>query len=239
MLRRLTVVIALVLAAVVSLASPALAHVELEPSEATAGATETLTFNVAYEGSATTGLDVKLPDGASVVEVPDKAGWTSSTDDAANTVTWSGGSVEADETFSVVVALPTTPGEVLFPAVQTTTDGDVSWIEEDAAEGHDNHPAPRLTLVADPNATTTTAPSTTATAAATSTTADLPGTTVEAANEGDGDSAAPWLIGAGIAAILVIAIGGYLLKRRADADKANEAPAEPSAPDEGTPTNPS
>jgi uncharacterized protein YcnI len=239
MLRRLTLLLAFVLAAVVGLASPALAHVELEPSEATAGATETLTFNVAYEGAATTGLDVQLPDGASVVEVPDKAGWTSSTDDADNTVTWTGGSVEADETFSVVVALPTTPGEVLFPAVQSTTDGEVAWIEEAEEEGHDNHPAPRLTLVADPNATTTTAPSTTTTTGATSTTADLPDTTVEAANEGDGDSAAPWLIGAGIAAILAIAIGGYLLKRRSDADEANGAPTEPPATDDGTPTDPS
>ncbi|MET0902966.1 MAG: hypothetical protein ABWZ52_06995 [Acidimicrobiales bacterium] len=62
--------------------------------------------------------------------------------------------------------------------------------------------------------TTTEAPST-------STTADLPGTTVEAANEGDGDAAAPWLIGAGIAAIASIAIGGSLLKRRMDGDSAD------------------
>ena len=234
MLRRLTILITLVLGAVVGLASPALAHVELQPSEATAGATETLTFNVAYEGAATTGLDVQLPDGASVVEVPEKAGWTATTDGGDNTVTWSGGSVEADEAFSVVVALPTTPGEVLFPAIQATTDGDVAWIEEAEEEGHDNHPAPRLTLVADPNATTTTAPSTTTTAAASTTTADLPDTTVEAANEGDGDSAAPWLIGAGIAAIVAIAIGGYLLKRRADAEKPDTGPAAPTEPDSGT-----
>jgi uncharacterized protein YcnI len=234
MLRRLTLVLAFVLAAVVGLASPAMAHTELEPSEAVAGSTETLTFNVAYEGAATTGLDVQLPEGASVVEVPEKAGWTSTTDDAENTVTWSGGSVEADETFSVVVALPDTPGEVLFPAIQETTDGPVSWIEEDEEEGHDSFPAPRMTLLADPNATTTTE-ATTTTAEATSTTADLPDTTVEASNEGDGDSAAPWLIGAGIAAILAIAIGGYLLKRRSDADEA--AAAEAGTPDDEAPTD--
>ena len=228
MLRRLTIVTTLGLAAVVGLATPALAHVELEPSEATAGATETLTFNVAYEGAATTGLDVQLPEGASVASVPDKAGWTSSVDDADNTVSWSGGSSEADEPFSVVVDLPTTPGEVLFPAIQTTTDGEVAWIEEQESEGEGNHPAPRLTLVADPNATTTTAPSTTTTAGVTSTTDDRPDTTVEASNEGDGDSAAPWLIGAGIAAILVIGIGGYLLKRRTDADQASSDAAGPA-----------
>ena len=53
------------------------AHVEIEPAEAVAGATETLTFSVAYEGAATTGLVVQLPEGASVSEVPAKAGWTS------------------------------------------------------------------------------------------------------------------------------------------------------------------
>ena len=79
----------------------------------------------------------------------------------------------------------------------------------------------------------------------TTTTADLPGTTLEAANEGDGDSAAPWLIGAGIAALVAIVIGGLVLKRRADADKAAgaeagadggvEAPEIPPGPPSPTP----
>jgi len=234
MLRRLAFVTTLVLTSLVALASPALAHVELEPTEALAGSTETLTFQVAYEGAATTGLDVRLPEGASVVEVPEKAGWSSTVDEGERTVSWSGGSVATDDTFSVVVQLPTITGQVLFPAIQLTTAGEVAWIDEAEDEGHDGHPAPRITLTADPNATTTTtAPETTTTAApATSTTADLPGTTVEAANEGDGDSAAPWLIGAGIAALVVIAVGGMFLKRRADADTA-AGTATASAPDVG------
>jgi periplasmic copper chaperone A len=226
MLRRLTLVLVFALAALLGLASPAWAHVELEPAEATSGSTETLTFHVAYEGAATTGLDVRLPEGASVVEVPEKAGWTSNVDQAERTVSWSGGSVEDDETFSMVVALPTMTGEVLFPAVQLTTAGEVAWIDQEEDDDHEGHPAPRLTLIADPNATTTTESETTTTAV-TTTTADLPGTTLEAANEGDGDDAAPWLIGAGIAALVAIVIGGMFLKRRADADKARgaEAPA--------------
>jgi uncharacterized protein len=231
MLRRLTLVLALALTAVVALASPAWAHVELDPTEATAGATETLTFHVAFEGAATVGLDVQLPEGASVVDVPEKAGWTSAVDEAERTVSWSGGSVEADDTFGVVVALPAVTGEVLFPAIQRTTDGEVAWIDEAEGEDHDGHPAPRLTLVADPNATTTTTTSDTSTTEdVTTTTADLPGTTLEAANEGDGDSAAPWLIGAGIAALLAILIGGLLLKRRADADKATGAEPDADGP---------
>ncbi len=213
MLRRLTALLALALALAVMAAPPAGAHTEVEPGEATAGATETLTFHVAYEGAATTGLDVELPEGASVVDVPDKAGWESTTDDSAGTVSWTGGSSSVDEEFELVVQLPDTTGVVLFPALQQTTEGEVAWIGETEEEGHDSFPAPRLTLIADPNATTTS--DATTTTEATTSTSRLPGTTVEAANEGDGDSsAAPWLIGSGIAAIAAIAIGGTILKRR-------------------------
>lgn len=201
-----------------ALASPAMAHTELEPEEATAGSTETLTFHVAYEGSATTGLEVQLPEGASVASVPAKAGWESSTDDAERTVSWSGGPAQADEEFQVEVKLPDTTGEVLFPSIQHTSGGEVAWIDPDESEAEGTFPAPRMTLVADPSATSTTAPSTTAT------TGELPGTTVEAANEGDDDgSAAPWLIGAGIAAIVAIAVGGWLLKRHQDRSEAAAA----------------
>jgi uncharacterized protein YcnI len=222
MLRRLTVLIAAVVALLGASASPALAHTELEPEEAVAGSTEVLTFHVAYEGSATTGLEVQLPEGATVVSVPAKAGWESAKDDAQRTVSWTGGPVEADEEFQVEVELPDTTGEVLFPSIQHTSDGEVEWISPEEGEGEGTFPAPRMTLTADPNATTTTT-------AGTTTTDDLPGTTVEAANEGDGDSAAPWLIGAGIAAIVAIAVGGYLLKRHMDRSEADGT--EPPAPE--------
>jgi hypothetical protein len=55
---------------------------------------------------------------------------------------------------------------------------------------------------------------------------------VEAANEGDGDAAAPWLIGAGIAAVVVIAIGGWLLKRHADKDASGGTAGDPAGPDD-------
>lgn len=205
--------------ALVALATPAWAHVDVDPGEAIAGATETLTFSVAYEGAATTGLVLRLPEGATVTEVPDKAGWTSAVDVEAGTVSWSGGSVPDDVDFSVVVQLPTTPGVVLFPAIQQTTEGEVAWISEEEGEGHDNNPAPRLTLAADPNATTTTTSTTAATTTtveATTTTDELPDTTLEAEERDDGStSMAPWVIGSGIAALAAIGIGGTILKRRA------------------------
>jgi len=230
MRRRLTLFAAFLLALVGGLAAPALAHTELEPSEAVAGTVETLTFHVAYEGAGTTGLEVELPEGASVVDVPAKTGWESDTNEADRVVSWTGGPVEADEEFEVVVQLPDTTGVVLFPAIQKTTEGEVAWISPEEDEGHDGNPSPRITLTANPNGTTTTTADTTTTSEATTTTADLPGTTVEAANEGDGDSAAPWLIGAGIAALVAIAVGGWLLKRGADADRSSGS----GSPEDGT-----
>ena len=212
MLRRLALLLGLSLALLVASAAPASAHTELEPEEAVAGTTETLTFHVAYEGTGTTGLEVQLPEGTSVDEVPAKDGWTSSSDPEARTVRWEGGPVEADEEFAVVVELPDTTGVVLFPAIQITTDGEVDWIGEDEGDGRGDNPAPRLTLVADPNAGST---PTSPTVSTTATSRELPGTTLEAANEDDGGEAAPWLIGSGIAAVVVIGVGGYLLKRRA------------------------
>lgn len=237
MLRRSILVLTLALAVLVASAAPAMAHVEVEPGEAVAGSQATLTFHVAYEGSGTTGLEVQLPEGTSVVSVPEKEGWTSSTAASARTVAWTGGPVDADVDFEVVVQLPGTAGEVLFPAIQTTTTGEVAWIDPEAAEGHDAFPAPRMTLTADPNATTSTTAAPTTTTEAPTTTEDLPGTTVEAANEGDGDSAAPWLIGAGIAAIVAIAVGGWLLKRRTDADRPVGPGATTTDAGDGSPTD--
>ncbi len=237
MLRRLGALIVLSLVALVGLAAPAWAHVEIEPAEAFAGATETLTFSVEYEGAATTGLDVQLPDGASVVEVPDKAGWTSAVDAAANTLSWTGGSSSDDETFSVVIQLPSTTGEVLFPAIQQTSEGEVAWIEPEESEGEEGNPAPRLTLVTDPNATTTTTEASTTTEATTTTEDELADTTLEAEQRDDGTtSAAPWLIGSAIAALVAIGIGGLLLKRRADREAAEGSGdgADDDVPDDGS-----
>jgi uncharacterized protein YcnI len=208
-------------AAVLAMAVPAGAHVELDPGEAVAGSATTLTFSFHHgkDGTATTRLEVKLPDGASVVEIPPVDGWTSAVDDATGVVTWSGGRVAdgVEAAFPVVVRLPDAPGVVLFPTIQTTEAGELAWIDEEEGESEDANPAPRLTLVADPDATTTTAvtPTTTEEPATTSTSRALPGTTVEAEERDDGDSnPAPWLIGSGLAAAAAIAGGGLWLRSR-------------------------
>ena len=210
MIRRLVAFASLTVIALIALAGTASAHVEIGPEEAVAGSTTTLTVVVEHKGAATTGLVVQLPDGASVSEVPENAGSTSWLNAAAGTVTWSGPSAD-HEGFSAVVQLPTTPGEVLFPALQETTGGEIAWIEEEESEGEGGNLAPRLTRTADPNAATTTGEATTTTTNA------LPGTTLEADQRDDGTtSAAPWILGSGIAAGLVITIGGLFLKGKQD-----------------------
>jgi uncharacterized protein YcnI len=222
MLRRLPILTALAAAILLLLAGPAGAHVDLEPGEATAGSTATLTFSFHHgkDGTATTSLVVQVPEGATIVDVPAVPGFTGEVDETGRIVTWSGGSVPdgTEAEFPLVVELPATPGVVLFPTVQETEAGELAWIGEEEGEGEDENPAPRLTLVADPNATTTTEGTTTTTEPPTTTTEDddLPRTALEAEARDDGDSSlAPWLIGSGVAALAVIGGGGYLLKRRA------------------------
>ena len=212
---------------VVALSAPAWAHIDIDPPEALAGTTTTLnlTFHHGKDGTATTGLSVRLPAGATLVRVPPLPGWTvaQSTDGGQAVVSWTGGRIPdgQEAAFPIEVTLPAAPGEVLFPTIQTTEAGELAWIEPVADESETAKPAPRITLAANPNATTTTtaAPTTTTTAAATTTapptTLDLPGTTNQAELRDEGDeSAAPWLVAGGVAAAAMVGGGGWWLKRR-------------------------
>ena len=217
MLRRLAALTVVSAVPLLVMAAPVGAHVDLDPGEAVAGSTEALTFSFHHgkDGTATTALIVRLPEGTTVVDVPEVVGFTSEVDEAERTVTWSGGSVPdgTEAAFPVVVTLPSTPGVALFPTIQETEAGELAWISETEGESETERPAPRLTLLADPNATS----STTTTASPTTSTLgpDLPGTTLEAQERDDGNtSAAPWIIGSGLAALAAIGIGGSLLKRR-------------------------
>src|SRR3546814_10543332 len=77
-MNRLLAMLALAAAVLLATAGVASAHVDVEAEEPVAGATTTVTFSFHHgkDGTATTGLEVKLPDGASVVEVPEVPGWT-------------------------------------------------------------------------------------------------------------------------------------------------------------------
>jgi uncharacterized protein YcnI len=208
MIRRLLAMPALALVVLVLTAAVAGAHVELDPGEAVAGSTTTLTFSFHHgkDGTATTGLQVLLP--------------PSAVDTAAGTVTWSGGSVPdgTEAELPVVVRLPDQPGEALFKTIQTTEAGELAWIEQEESEAEGAYPAPRLVLTAEPDATTTTEATTTTVGGSETTESGraLPGTTLEAEQRDDGTTnPAPWLIGSGVAAAVAVGVGGYVLKRRA------------------------
>lgn len=221
MRRRLLAVPALVLAVLVLLAAPALAHVDVEAEEAVAGATTTITFTFQHgkDGTATTGLEVLLPEGTTVLEVLEVPGWTSDVDETAGTVTWTGGSVPdgTPARFPLRVTLPDVEGEVLFKTIQTTEAGELAWIQEEADPEEGSYPAPRLILAPNPDPTTTAAPATTTTQPTTSTSQRRAGTTLESEQRDDGSQdATPWLVGSGIAAAVAVGAGGWLLKRRMD-----------------------
>jgi periplasmic copper chaperone A len=229
MLRRTAAGTAVALLVLIGWAQVAAAHVELEPGEAVAGSEATLTFSFHHgkDGTATTALEVQLPTGTTVLQVPPVEGFTSAVDETTRTVRWSGGSVPdgTEARFPILVRLPPDPGVALFPTIQETEAGELAWISPEEGEGEDASPAPRLTLTADPEGTTTTAPTTTTgDAGGSSTSSSLPGTTVEAEQRDDGGTnTAAWLIGSGIAALVAIGVGGLLLKRRAD-EPGDDAP---------------
>lgn len=168
-----------VVALVATVAGPAAAHVDIEPTEAVAGSTVVVTFSFHHgkDGADTTALEVQLPPGAEVVGTPTKDGWeveVRETDPPV--VVWSGGRVPdgVEETFPLEVRLPAEPGEVRFPAVQVGDAGELAWIADEGGASEADNPAPRMVLVPDPDApaTTTTEVPTETTQAPTTTAAD-------------------------------------------------------------------
>lgn len=139
-------------AALLPVAAPAWAHVQIDPGQVAAGSRARLAFEVPHGcgESATTRLSIELPAGASD-PAPEGAGWT--TEVRGNVVTWSGGRVDAHAlgVFAMTVTLPNTPGlTIWFRTVQTCEQGVHRWVEIPAPgqNGHDlESPAPALVLV--------------------------------------------------------------------------------------------
>ncbi len=172
-LRRAITVTALCAGLFVALAVPAVAHVHVDPSSAAAGGPATLTFRVPNERDvATTKVAVKLNATqplAAVVAQP-VPGWTvdvtkekltapidgpdGKVTEVVSVVTWSGGTIAPGATgaFAVTVGkLPAGATQVVFPTIQTYSDGEeVSWIDPPGAPGdpEPEHPAPTLQLTA-------------------------------------------------------------------------------------------
>ena len=170
--RRWRIASALVVAAGVLLAaSPAWAHVEIEPESLPKGSTATWSFRVPNEepNADTVKLEVFFPDKFPIADVlvQQKPGWTFAvetkqlakpikTDDGSfsevvTKVTWSGGTIVPGgfDLFTVFGGpLPTKTSKLTFKALQTYSDGTVvRWIQTPAkGTPEPDNPAPTLLL---------------------------------------------------------------------------------------------
>jgi len=145
--------VAVVLSAVLGLAPVhASAQVALSQTSFEAGVNFAAFFKVerGCGSSPTTALRVQIPDGVSVLQLPEKPGWTigaERTGGRVTAVTWEGRleSVRPDQ-FGLLVKLPPKPGPLHFAAVQRCAAQEIRWTDIPAAGAV--HPAPTLTLVA-------------------------------------------------------------------------------------------
>lgn len=152
-----TIVLAIV--GVLAIASPAAAHVTVNPGEAKQGGYAKLSFRVPTESDteSTTKLEVQIPENAALasVSVQPVPGWTVSltkNGDKVSVITWTaaaGAAIKPGEFQEFAISagpLPTGVDQLLFKALQTYSDGTVvRWIDppKDGAE----HPAPALKLL--------------------------------------------------------------------------------------------
>lgn len=159
------------LGGVAMLSGAASAHISPQDPEGPAGGYMTTAFKVGHgcDGSPTTKVEIKIPDGVLSVTPQPIPGWQLSTSkktldppvdsngtkitETVDTVTWSGGSLPADQLqmFWMTMKLPAgNAGDVLsFPVIQTCAQGETDWIEiAKPGEAEPQHPAPTITLTA-------------------------------------------------------------------------------------------
>ncbi|MFC7279739.1 DUF1775 domain-containing protein [Paractinoplanes rhizophilus] len=231
--------------AVVGLAGPALAHVEVSADKTTAGARNvTLTFTGEAE-SDTAGIAserVVLPDGiapsgVSLVKAP--AGWKLTPSADGFTVGGPALKIGQDAVWQVKIAkLPDGRTRLSFKTLETYGDGKVvRWIEiQQPGQDEPDHPAPLVTLKpaaagapgAAPSAGAAPAPASGSAAASGSAPAPasepvgptVAATPVAGAPADTGEGTSTWWIWV-VLAVVVAAVAGFLLLRRR-----NSPPAE-------------
>lgn len=151
------------------LAGAAQAHVVFTQSTATAGAHWAGALRVSHgcDGSATTSVRVEIPEGIVVARPRVPAGWSVAIErqplarpvaaegggmltERVSAITWTGRlSDDQFEEFGLAAKLPTAPGPLVFPVIQTCERGESRWTEVAAAGGpRPAHPAPVLALQA-------------------------------------------------------------------------------------------
>jgi uncharacterized protein YcnI len=206
----------------VLLVVPAWAHIDPDPASVTAGSTATITFGVEHGcgESPTTKLEMRLPAGLTNTRAAIEAsGWAATA--AGNTVTWSGPAQPPHTQFDIKITatMPTTAGLIRFPIIQTCQQGSLSWIEvQQAGQPEPQYPAPTVDVLAPGQP----APSTTkpadgdaaATSAPTASVTSAPATTAPAKASKESSSNTGFVVGAAIAAVVVIGGAVLTLRRR-------------------------
>jgi uncharacterized protein YcnI len=162
-------------AAGAAISTVALAHITLETRQAPLGTTYKAVLRVPHgcEGSATTSIRVKIPEGVVSIKPMPKPGWTieltkgkyAKTHDASEKakvsegvveIAWSGGKLPDDYydefVFRAFLAADLEPGKPLyFPAVQQCEKGVTRWIEIPApGKSADDYPEPAPSLMISP-----------------------------------------------------------------------------------------
>ncbi|HEX7169072.1 MAG TPA: YcnI family protein [Acidimicrobiales bacterium] len=126
-------------------ATPAAAHVTIQPPESTTGAFARFVVRVPneHESAATIKVEVEMPDAFEEVRYQPKQGWTRTLN--GRTVVWEGGRIEHGEfdEFGFSTRMPNEAGVLTFPAIQTYENGEVvSWTGPEDAD----QPAGRVTV---------------------------------------------------------------------------------------------
>jgi uncharacterized protein YcnI len=217
-------------AAVLLLASPAFAHVEIESDDAEAGQASTMTVSVPNErdDAGTVKLDLRFPEDATLTDVTaaQTAGWTAAVSDTG--IVWTGGPLTGEDKVELTftATLPDDAEQLEFKALQTYDDGQVvRWIEATPEGGAEpEHPAPVLDLegggedhhAEEGTETTVAGTPTTADEHAEGTDDEGAGSDASAAateNDDDGSSTGVVVL---IVAVVVLAAGGgtYVVMRR-------------------------
>jgi uncharacterized protein YcnI len=209
--------------AVLGLAGPALAHVEVSADKTIAGAENvTLTFTGEAENdkAGISAERVVLPDGidpASVTPVKVPAGWTFTPGSDGFTVAGKALRIGVDAVWKVKIAkLPDGQTRLSFKTLETYGDGEVvRWIEiQEAGQAEPDNPAPLVTLEPGPS-TASVSPSATTLSAAPSTAAPAATTdaAVPAASTADDKGGSAWWIWVVLVVALAGAAGFFLVRR--------------------------
>ncbi len=204
------------------LAVPAVAHIAPTPAAVPETAVATISFNVEHGcgESPTTKLEMQLPAGVGTAQAASTAaGWTAAV--AGNTITWTGPAQPPHTPFdvSITASMPSTPGNIHFPIIQTCQQGSTSWIEiQQEGQPEPANPAPTVLVLAPGQS----APPTTADAdagssdtgapAASATTHATTPTTAKASHKKSSNGGV--IAGIVIAVVVVLVAGAGVLSRR-------------------------